>query len=131
MHFIHKPYQKEDTIAAVATPPGEGGIAVIRISGKEALGIAEKIYTGPLRSYKSHTAHCGSILGKEGNVVDDVLILPMLAPRSYTGEDTVEIHCHGGVLLHGVCSMLFWRQGLEQPFLESSLLEPICMGNST
>lgn len=99
MHFIHKPYQKEETIAAVATPPGEGGIAVIRISGKEAVSVAEKIYTGPLRSYKSHTAHCGSIVNKEGNVVDEVLILPMLAPRSYTGEDTVEIHCHGGSLI--------------------------------
>ncbi len=99
MQFTHKPYKQEDTIAAVATPPGEGGIAVIRISGKKALEIAEKIYSGPLRSYKSHTAHFGQIVSQEGQVVDDVLILPMLAPKSYTGEDTVEIHCHGGSLI--------------------------------
>lgn len=99
MHFTHKPYQKEETIAAVATPPGEGGVAIIRISGKEAVSVAEKIYTGPIRSYKSHTAHCGNIVDKEGHVVDEVLLLPMLAPRSYTGEDTVEIHCHGGSLI--------------------------------
>lgn len=99
MQFTHKPYEKEDTIAAIATAPGEGGIAVIRISGKKALDIAEKIYSGPLRSYKSHTAHFGQVVNAEGDVVDDVLILPMLAPKSYTGEDTVEIHCHGGSLI--------------------------------
>ena len=99
MHFIHKPYEKEDTIAAVATPPGEGGIAIIRISGKEALSVAEKIYAGPIRSYKSHTAHYGKIVNQEDHMLDEVLILPMLAPRSYTGEDTVEIHCHGGSLI--------------------------------
>jgi tRNA modification GTPase len=99
MHFTHRPYQQEETIAAVATPPGEGGIAVIRISGKEALSVAEKIYAGPIRSYKSHTAHFGKIVSPDGHTLDEVLILPMFAPRSYTGEDTVEIHCHGGSLI--------------------------------
>ena len=90
---------RETTIAAVATPPGEGGVAIIRISGKEAVAIAEKIYAGPVRSYKSHTAHYGRIVNSAGEVVDDVLLLPMLGNRSYTGEDTVEIHCHGGSLV--------------------------------
>ncbi len=108
MDFVHRPYQPGETIAAVATPPGEGGVAIIRISGKDALDVAEKIYSGPIRSYPSHKAHFGKILDTAGSVVDEVLILPMLAPRSYTGEDTVEIHCHGGSLItHRVLETVF------------------------
>ena len=99
MDFIHRPYQPGDTIAAVATPPGEGGVAIIRISGKRALDVAAQVYSGPIRSYRSHHAHFGKIIDRSGAVVDEVLILPMLAPRSYTGEDTVEIQCHGGSLI--------------------------------
>ena len=98
MHFIHRPYQKGETIAAVATPPGEGGVAIIRISGDQALDVAEKVYSGPLRTYQSHTVHFGRIQ-KHKEVIDEVLIAVMKAPRSYTGEDTVEIHCHGGSLI--------------------------------
>ncbi len=98
MKFIHKPYLPGETIAAVATPPGEGGVAIIRVSGKEAFSVVSKIYSGPIYSYKSHTAHFGSIVDR-GEVVDEVLLLVMRAPRSYTGEDTVEIHCHGGSLI--------------------------------
>lgn len=99
MEYVHRPYQKAETIAALATPPGEGGVAVIRISGNEAISVAEKIFSGPIRSYKTHTAHFGKILDAEGTVVDEVLALVMISPRSYTGEDTVEIHCHGGSLV--------------------------------
>lgn len=99
MDFVHRPYQAGETIAAVATPPGEGGVAIIRISGENALDVAEKVYSGAIRSYASHKAHFGKIIDENGKAVDDVLILPMLAPRSYTGEDTVEIHCHGGSLI--------------------------------
>lgn len=99
MEFVHRPYDPEKTIAAIATPPGEGGIAVIRISGKEALSIAAEIFSGPVKNYKSHSAHFGKILCRSKTVLDEVLLLPMLAPRSYTGEDTVEIHCHGGSLI--------------------------------
>lgn len=99
MEFIHKAYIPGDTIAAIATAPGEGGVAMIRISGKQALAVAEKVYSGPLRKYRSHTAHYGKILNCAREKIDDVLILPMLAPRSYTGEDTVEIYCHGGSLI--------------------------------
>ncbi len=89
----------QDTIAAIATPPGEGGVAVIRISGPKALEVAAKVYSGPIHTYASHTAHLGKILNSAGDLVDEVLVLVMRAPRSYTGEDTVEVHCHGGYLI--------------------------------
>ena len=91
-------YRLGETIAAVATPPGEGGVAIIRISGSLATEIAAKIYSGPLHSYPSHTLHFGQIVDN-GEVIDDVLIAVMKAPRSYTGEETVEIFCHGGSLI--------------------------------
>lgn len=87
-----------NTIAAIATPPGEGGVAIIRISGKEAISIAASIFSGPVASYKSHTCHFGKILDSQ-EVIDEALIIVMRAPRSYTGEDTVEIQCHGGSLI--------------------------------
>lgn len=99
MEFVHQPYMPGDTIAAVATPPGEGGVAIVRISGKHALDIASKVFSKPVRQFQSHTAHYGYIIDAEGNRVDDVLFLPMLGKKSYTGEDTVEIHCHGGRLI--------------------------------
>lgn len=99
MKFVHRAYQPGETIAAIATPPGEGGVAVIRISGNDALSVAEKIFSGPIRCYLSHTAHCGKIFNSQGGIVDEVLALVMIAPRSYTGEDTVEIHCHGGSIV--------------------------------
>ena len=99
MDFIHDPYQPGETIAAVATPPGEGGVAIVRISGREALDVADRIFSGLVRSYKTHTAHYGKVIDEKGQHVDDVLLLVMLGKRSYTGEDTVEIHCHGGSLI--------------------------------
>jgi tRNA modification GTPase len=99
MEFVHRTYQPGETIAAIATPPGEGGVAIIRISGTDAISVAEKVFSGPVRSYNTHTAHYGKILDSDGNAVDEVLVLVMLAPKSYTGEDTVEIHCHGGSLI--------------------------------
>lgn len=99
MNFIHQPYQPGETIAAIATPPGEGGVAIIRISGNQALDIASKIFSGPIHSFKSHTVHYGHILNHLNERVDDVLIIPMLGCKSYTGEDTIEIHCHGGSLI--------------------------------
>lgn len=88
-----------ETIAAIATPPGEGGISVIRISGPDAMSIADRVFSGPVSSYKTHTAHYGKILDKNQQPVDEVLLLVMKGPRSYTGEDTVEIQGHGGSLI--------------------------------
>jgi tRNA modification GTPase len=99
MEFIHQPYQPGETIAAIATPPGEGGVAIVRISGGQALAVAAKVFTGPVHSYATHTAHYGQVVNAAKERVDDVLLLVMLGRRSYTGEDTVEIHCHGGSLI--------------------------------
>ena len=99
MEFIHQAYIPGETIAAIATPPGEGGVAIIRISGDSSLDVAAKIFSGPVFDYKTHTAHFGKIHNKSGEHIDDVLLLLMLGTRSYTGENTVEIHCHGGSLV--------------------------------
>ncbi len=89
----------DDTIAAIATPSGEGAISMIRISGRDAFPIAQKIFSGQIHKYASHSAHYGKILDRAGNVLDSVLLLIMHSPRSYTGEDSIEICCHGGSLI--------------------------------
>lgn len=99
MEFTQQPYCPGETIAAVATPPGEGGVAIIRISGKDALAVAAKVFSGPVHTYQSHTVHYGKILNEAREPVDDVLLIPFLGSRSFTGEDTVEIHGHGGGIL--------------------------------
>src|SRR5262249_1571290 len=99
MEFVHQPYQPGETIAAVATPPGEGGVAIIRISGNQALDLASRVFTGPVKTYQTHTVHYGQVVNASGQHLDHVLLLVMKGKRSYTGEDTVEIHCHGGSLI--------------------------------
>lgn len=94
---------QEDTISAVATALGEGGIGIIRISGSEAVAIANEIFEGTngkkADDIKSFQAAYGHIVDSETrSVIDEVLLLIMRAPRSYTREDVVEIHCHGGVM---------------------------------
>lgn len=86
----------ERTIAAIATPAGQGGIAVIRVSGREAFDIVKKMWRGkPLAQCTSHTAHLGNILQEDGSVLDQAVITLFRAPNSFTGEDTVEISVHG------------------------------------
>ncbi len=92
-------YQPEATIAAIATAPGEGAIAVVRVSGKESISIVQKIYSGNLSLYLSHTLHLGYILDRNRDIIDQVMVAIMRAPRSYTGEDSVEIQCHGSYLI--------------------------------
>ena len=93
----------DDTIAAIATPLGEGGLAVIRISGNRALEVVDKCFQpigkGSTRAAKAntHTIHYGRIT-RGGQTVDEVLIAVMRAPRTFTREDVVEITCHGGLL---------------------------------
>lgn len=92
----------EDTIAAIATAMAPSGIGIVRISGPEAVAVADRLYRGKkkekkLADMKSHTIHYGWIVEKE-QVLDEVLVMLMRGPHSYTGEDTVEIDCHGGVL---------------------------------
>jgi tRNA modification GTPase len=91
---------QEDTIAAVATPPGEGGVAIVRISGPDAEQIAKQIFSragGKNGGWRSHMLHYGTVRDpRTGDLVDQVLLALMRKPRSYTGEDVVEVHCHGG-----------------------------------
>jgi tRNA modification GTPase len=89
----------DDTIAAIATPLGEGGLAVLRISGPEARTIADKIFAGKEKpsTAPSHTLHFGKIV-RDGRTIDEVLLAVLHAPRTFTREDTVEISCHGGIL---------------------------------
>ena len=96
--------EKTDTIAAIATAVSDSGIGIIRVSGDDAIVIADKIYRNSknekvLTKYDSHTIHYGFIVEDNGTIVDEVMISVMKAPRSYTAEDTVEINCHGGVLM--------------------------------
>lgn len=86
---------KNDTIAAIATPPGEGSIAIVRLSGPKAILIADKIFSGSITSYLSHTVHLGTV-ARHGQIIDQALVLLMRAPKSFTGEDVVEFQCHGG-----------------------------------
>lgn len=99
MEFVHRTYDPDATIAAIVTPPGEGAVAIIRISGKETFAIGQKIFSGPVSQFASHTVHFGKILNAQRQVVDEVLLVVMRSPRSYTGEDTIEIQCHGGSLI--------------------------------
>jgi tRNA modification GTPase len=85
----------DDTIAALATPPGIGAIGVIRISGKNSLAIIDKLFTAKKISLQpSHTLHVG-LLKHNDIVLDEVVVALFKSPRSYTGEDVIEISCHG------------------------------------
>ena len=94
----------DDTIAAIATPLGEGALAVIRLSGADALAIAGRCFRPIGASSQSpcdattHTLHYGNIIDAEDRVVDEVLLAVMRTPRTFTREDTVEITCHGGMV---------------------------------
>lgn len=92
-----------DTIAAIATAMSNSGIGIVRISGENAINIADKIYRSKdqkkrLREVSSHTVHYGFIVDGE-EVIDEVMVIVMKAPNTYTREDTVEIDCHGGILV--------------------------------
>ena len=93
-------YMKTDTIAAIATAMSNSGIGIVRLSGDEAVSIIDKIFVmanhKKLADMPTHTIHYGHI--KDGDeVIDEVMVLLMKGPKSYTREDTVEIDCHGGV----------------------------------
>ena len=101
-----------DTIAAIATPPGSGGVAIIRVSGPAAIDIVNSLFVrgGGRGIAESRRVYVGKFFDRPGaNVVDEVVVFAMRAPRSYTGEDIVEIQCHGGSLvseavLESVCA---------------------------
>ncbi|HAP21392.1 MAG TPA: tRNA uridine-5-carboxymethylaminomethyl(34) synthesis GTPase MnmE, partial [Lachnospiraceae bacterium] len=94
---------RTDTIAAVATSLSDAGIGIVRISGPDAVEVADGIFQTKggkhlLKTFSSHTVHYGYI-AEQGEILDEVMVSVMKAPKSYTREDTVEINCHGGVLL--------------------------------
>jgi len=91
----------EDTIVAIATPNGVGAILIIRISGNKAIPVAGSIFKGKshITDARSHTVHYGKIIDSQDNLIDDVLLTVFKAPNSYTGEDVVEISCHGNPLI--------------------------------
>ena len=89
-----------DTIAAISTPAGEGAIALIRLSGEEAIAVADRIYRGKGKpsEFPSHLQRVGEIVEAD-RLIDQVMLSVHRAPASYTGEDLVEISCHGGILV--------------------------------
>lgn len=108
-----KPNHLDDTIAAISTPIGEGGIGIVRLSGKQAISIADKIFKSrsgkQLSEMESHKVCYGYIISNiltthdprlttKAEIIDEVLVTVMRAPKSYTAEDMVEINCHGGML---------------------------------
>ena len=90
-----------DTIAAIATPIGEGGIAVLRVSGSQALSAVARGFRGntDIGSASSHTAHFGKFFSHDNTHLDDVVAVVYREPNSYTGEETVEVSCHGGLFV--------------------------------
>ncbi|MCR5085805.1 MAG: tRNA uridine-5-carboxymethylaminomethyl(34) synthesis GTPase MnmE [Lachnospiraceae bacterium] len=97
---------ENDTITAIATALSPSGIGIVRISGPEAVNVASRVFCAgaaqrtDVSAYESHTVHYGRIADPEsGRIIDEVMLLVMRAPRTYTREDTVEIDCHGGVLV--------------------------------
>ncbi len=89
-------FSSNDTICAISTPQGRGGIAVIRVSGPQALDIVQNRWQGkPLANMESHTVHLGQLTDSNGDLLDQALLTVYRAPNSFTGEDVVELACHG------------------------------------
>ena len=88
-----------DTIAAISTALGEGAIGIVRLSGPESINIASEMFRGKnLLEVQSHTIHYGHIIDRQGDIVDEVMVTVLKAPKTYTREDVVEINCHGGII---------------------------------
>lgn len=103
--------QKNDTICALSTANGMGAIAVIRISGPAALEIVSGIFSRPLEDVASHSAHFGRIRNSKGEIIDEVLLTILREGKSFTGENTVEIACHGSVFIQQQILQLLIQNG--------------------
>ena len=106
-----------DTIIALATPSGMGAVALIRISGKDAIGIVDKFFRSKTKAksllkQKSHTIHLGHIID-QNQIIDEVLISVFKSPHSYTGENVIEISCHGSVYIQQEIIQLFLQHGVR------------------
>ncbi len=102
-----------DTIVAPVTPPGEGGVGIIRLSGPSAVDCLNLVFAGktPTTAMKSHRLYHGHLLNSDSERVDEVLAVVMRGPHSYTGEDVVEVHCHGGTQIMRSVLDLFLASG--------------------
>ena len=104
-----------DTIAAISTAPGEGAIGIVRISGDDAIRIADEVYRlkdKRLKEQPSHTIHYGHIVdSKNDEVIDEVMVTVLRAPKTFTREDVVEINCHGGIVAINRILQLVLRMG--------------------
>ncbi len=97
-----KPGTDMETIAAIATPPGAGGIGIVRLSGPQSRAILESLFrpsSASFAGFRPWTLHRGHVLDGDGQRLDDALVVFMPGPRTFTGEDVAEIHCHGGPFL--------------------------------
>jgi tRNA modification GTPase len=105
----------DDTIVAIITPPGEGGIAVLRLSGADAISAVDKVFHGkqPLSAAASHTAHVGTLSDEQGELLDEVVVTVFRAPHSYTAEDVAEVSCHGSPFIAQKILQSFVRRGIR------------------
>ena len=107
--------QEFDTIAAISTPPGEGAISIVRLSGEQAISIADAVFQSgkkKLIDVSSHTIHYGHIFDPEKyQMMDEVMVSIMRKPKTFTREDIVEINCHGGIVVVNQILQLVLRQG--------------------
>ena len=102
----------QETIIALATPPGIGAIGVIRLSGSRAFQVADRVFKGKnLVAQESHTIHFGTIRSEDGQILDEVLALIFKGPNSYTGEDIIEFSCHGSPYIIDQLLQLLIRNG--------------------
>ncbi|SMG46068.1 tRNA modification GTPase [Marivirga sericea] len=106
--------QLKETIIALSTAPGVGAIAVIRLSGDDAIAITNSVFRGKnLLNQESHTAHFGTIRNEEGEIIDEVVATLFIAPKSFTKENVVEISCHGSPYIVQRLIKLFLRKGVR------------------
>ena len=99
---------KQDTICALATPPG-GAIAIVRVSGPDAIAITDNIFSKAIKDAEGFTLHFGQIVDMDGKELDEVLVSVFRAPHSYTGEDSTEISCHGSpYIVKNLLESLIW-----------------------
>lgn len=105
-----------DTIVAIATPIGEGAIGMIRLSGEKAIHISNRLFLEKdLTQVKSHTLHYGHLVRPDnGKIIDEIMIAVMHAPKTFTREDVVEIHCHGGIrVIQSVLNLILEQDGVR------------------
>ncbi len=107
-------YNPDDTIVALSTPHGSGAIAVIRISGRETIATVNNYFQGTdLTKEKGYTIHFGKLIDENKNIIDEVLVSLFRSPKSYTGEDLIEISCHGSTYIINEILRLFLRSNIR------------------